>query len=185
MKNKFFNLLLAIVFCCFGVQNAFADITNPAAAGTYVCNADGTVTITMTVTYTTTTIEWLDCIQFTFPAGWTFVSADGGDAVGWDQGSAGNVANFGNDAQCPAFSSVMYGSWGGSPNTFTFTMQPDAGFSTGDCETAGDGDGIPFTWTYLGDGYGEAGTSAPGVNNGDPVTQTDVVDDGGFVPPRS
>ncbi len=179
MKHK---LLFLLVFCLLGIQTTKADIVNPDASGSYFCNGDGTVTVTITTTYETTTIEWFDCVQFTFPAGWTYVpGGEGGSALGWDQGSAGNIANFGNDPNCPTFSAVMYGSWGGSPNVFTFIMQPPAGFNTGVCEDAGDGDAIPFTWTYLGDGYGNVGPAAPGTNSGDPVTQTDIVDAG--VPP--
>ena len=183
MKQKYTHLLILLAFCFLGTQ-AKADILTPDASGTYICNDDGTVTVTITTTYVTTTVEWFDCAQFTFPAGWTYVpGGEGGNAAGWDQGSAGNVANFGNDPGCPTFSGVMYGSWGGSPNIFTFIMQPPAGFDTGVCGDAGDGDAISFTWTYLGDGYGEAGTSAPNVNNGDPVTQTDITDAGGLPPP--
>jgi len=70
---KHINLLFCCLVCwCLGLQTAFADVTAPAASGTYTCNGDGTVQVTMTVTYTTSTFEWLDCVTFTFPTGWAF-----------------------------------------------------------------------------------------------------------------
>ncbi len=182
MKNKFINFSLALLFCCFGFQNVYADITNPAAAGTYTCNGDGTVTINVEVTYMSASTEWLDCVTVTFPAGWQYVSSSA-TSGGADLSTVGsNVAAFGNAAFCPAGDSD-FGPMGGSPDNFTFIMTPPAGFTEGDCTTAADGDPISFTWTYAGDGYGNAGASSPGVNGGEATTQTDLVDDGSTVPP--
>ncbi len=182
MKNNLLNLLIAAIFCCFSVQNVYADIVGPAAAGTYTCDGDGNVTVNVEVTYTSTTQEWLDCVSFTFPAGWMYVSSSL-TSGGADLSVAGtNVAAFGNAGSCPAGDSDL-GPMGGSPDNFTFIMTPDAAFSTGTCFVPGDGDAIPFTWTYAGDGYGNLGAASPGVNAGDPTTQTDLPDDGSTVPP--
>jgi len=143
-------LILTLLFCA--APHTKADIIDPTASGTYMYNQDGTVDAIITVTYTNMDIiEWLQCVQFTFPDGWTYIQEVGGDATGFDQGSAGNVANFGNDSGCPTSSPVMYGPWGSSPNTFIFTMQQPADFDVGLPNEPLDGDEIPFTWTYLGD----------------------------------
>ncbi len=179
MKNKLLKLLSVIFFFCISLQNVSADITMPNATGEYTCNMDGTVQVTVTVTYTSASNEWLDCVTITFPTGWNFVSSVSAN----DIGSAGNVIAYGDAMACPVGDSD-FSPLGGSPNIFAFVMTPPAGFNTGVCGDAGDGDPISFTWDYAGDGYGNAaGPASPGVNGGEATTQSDIVDAGGFVPP--
>lgn len=180
--KKIISIYLSIAFiliqiCCIPPY-AKADITDPIASGTYYPNNDGSLTLNISVTYVTFTIEWLDCVQFTLPEGWTYVpDGESGDAVGFNQGSMDNVVTFGNDPGCPGFSSVMYGSWGGTPYLFSFTMMPLADFDIGYPDVAGDGDTIPFTWTYLGDWGSQPDTSPVDPHPDTFPTQSPLIDE--------
>ena len=174
--NRYF-LFLIITFTCLNTQSLFANITDPAAKGTYKCNGDGTIRLTMQVTYASPG-QWLDCLTFTFPSGWNYMGNPAADAI-YDSESGANVGIFGTPGFCPGGGSSL-SDIGSSPNDFIFDMMPPSNWAAGDCETAGDGNPIAYTWTYAGDGYGQTAPSTPG-NNGDPTTQTNLTDSGGIM----
>jgi len=163
------HLIFITLFCCFGWQNAKADITNPCTTAVYQCdfNGSGGILVTIIVDYESATEEWLDCVTFNLPAGWVYVPGSelgtGTNADGNYVTDTGNSVTFGTLGFCPGGDSD-FSTLGEGPNSFSFIMLPPPGWDPGDCNLEADGDPIPITWDYAGDGYGEAGATISGVN---------------------
>jgi len=179
--SKLLCCVFIVLFCCFGWQHVKADITNPCAVAYYQCdfNGSGGVIVTIIVDYETATFEWLDCVTFNLPAGWTYVlgSEIGPSAAGNYISDAGNSVTFGTAGFCPGGGSGPSSVFGEGPNSFSFVILPPPGWDPGDCNLEGDGDPIiGITWDYAGDGYGEAVPSISGVN-GDPTVPLDAIDE--------
>ena len=83
---KQFATFSLLVFAMAFSTSLKANITSANASGSYVDNMDGTYTVTIDVTFGSSTVEWLDWVQFTLPAGFTYVGNEGGDAAGTGQG---------------------------------------------------------------------------------------------------
>lgn len=158
-----------------------ADITDLCIVANYRCANDGSgIVIDIAIGYQSVTDEWLDCVTFNLPAGWTYLP---GSEIGTFSNAEGNYISdtgssvtFGTVGFCPGGNSNM-SVLGPSRNTFTFTIIPPAGWSAGNCDPSIiDGDPIVgITWDYFGDGYGEASASSPG-NNGEATAPFGAID---------
>lgn len=179
--SNLYQLILIILFCCSGLQNMKAEITDLCTVAIYRCANDGSgIVVTIVIGYQSVTGEWLDCTTFNLPMGWTylpgseigtFTNADGNYIS-----DTGNSVTFGTAGFCPGGDSDL-SIFGEGPNSFSFTIVPPAGWNAGDCDPfTPDGDPIVgITWDYFGDGYGEASASSPG-NNGEATEPFDATD---------
>lgn len=186
MKNpKQISLIVALLLSIFIVKNAHADIFDICVNATYECIVDENpgntevIALYIGIDYASATGEWLDCVTFTLPPGWTYISGTeigtNSDADGNYITDTGNSVTFGSAGFCPGGGSTN-SSLGGPNNSFIFQVMAPSGWDSGDCNAESDGDIISgITWDYAGDSNGEASPSTPG-NNGDAAIAFDVVD---------